>query len=278
METSYQYPPDLFQLLVDTIPVLCRSKTDVLDFFRGAGVRHRDVGDLAEKVRTDRQGIRKHEMVRTVLTRLNERGDDALRERREILKRVAEFEDFSTCWDDERLKAQGLVAQIGRLINVKDAFTRMNQERERERQQRVETHRRKMQQLQEREERYEALKKEFYRLFAETNPQRRGKMLEGALKAFFNHFGILVREDFHLCGDSGEGIVEQIDGVIEFDAHLYLVEMKWLSKSVDKPDMSNHLVGVYHRGYTRGIFITATDYTSAAVALCCEALQMSATA
>ena len=54
MEIFYQYPPDLFQLLVDTIPALCRSKTDVLDFFRGAGVGHRDVGDLAEKVRTDR--------------------------------------------------------------------------------------------------------------------------------------------------------------------------------------------------------------------------------
>ena len=55
-------------------------------------------------------------MVRTTLTRLNERGEAALRERREILKRVTEFEDFSTCWPNDQLKAKGLVAEIRRVI------------------------------------------------------------------------------------------------------------------------------------------------------------------
>ena len=30
-----------------------------------------------------------------------------------------------------------------------------------------------------------------------------------------------------LRGSEGEGVLEQIDGVIEFGGHLYLVEMKW---------------------------------------------------
>ena len=38
MTITYQYPPELFSLLVDAIAVLCKSKKDVLLFFRGAGV------------------------------------------------------------------------------------------------------------------------------------------------------------------------------------------------------------------------------------------------
>lgn len=32
MDERFQYPPDLFNLLVDTIPLLCKSKNDVLLF------------------------------------------------------------------------------------------------------------------------------------------------------------------------------------------------------------------------------------------------------
>ncbi len=38
MSEVYHYSPELLQLLVDTIEVLCRSKRDVILFFRGAGV------------------------------------------------------------------------------------------------------------------------------------------------------------------------------------------------------------------------------------------------
>ena len=41
-DITFPYPPDLFNLLVDTIPLLNRSKKDVLLFFRGAGV-HEEV-------------------------------------------------------------------------------------------------------------------------------------------------------------------------------------------------------------------------------------------
>jgi hypothetical protein len=44
-DITFHYPPELFNLLVDTIPVLNRSKKDVLLFFRGAGVS----GDLVDE-------------------------------------------------------------------------------------------------------------------------------------------------------------------------------------------------------------------------------------
>lgn len=72
-------------------------------------------------------------IVRTVLDRLNAKGKPSLLERREILKRVTEFEDFSTCWASDQLKAKGLVAEVSRVIGVKDSFTRMKQAQENER-------------------------------------------------------------------------------------------------------------------------------------------------
>jgi restriction system protein len=38
IEIIHHYPPEILNLLVDTIPLLCRSKNDVLVFFKGAGV------------------------------------------------------------------------------------------------------------------------------------------------------------------------------------------------------------------------------------------------
>ena len=96
MDISFHYPPELFQLLVDTIPLLCRSKLDVLLFFKGAGIDYQVMSDLWKRVETDRGNINKYEIVRTILTRINERSENTLRERREVLRRVTEFEDFST--------------------------------------------------------------------------------------------------------------------------------------------------------------------------------------
>ena len=48
-DITFHYPPDLFNLLVDTIPLLNRSKRDVLLFFRGAGVHAEMTCDLSQK-------------------------------------------------------------------------------------------------------------------------------------------------------------------------------------------------------------------------------------
>ena len=68
------------------------------------------ISDLEAQLAADRESISKFHIVRTALTRVNEAGEAGLRERREVLKRVVEYEDFSTCWPEDRLEAQGLVA------------------------------------------------------------------------------------------------------------------------------------------------------------------------
>lgn len=130
---SYHYPPELLELLVETIPVLGKAKEFPLNFFRGAGVPESYLSDWRKKLSNDRQSVNKYTITRYVLLQLNEGHDGTLAQRREVIRRVVEFEDFTACWDDQRLKAQGLVSQVRSLVNVKDSFTRMNQERERER-------------------------------------------------------------------------------------------------------------------------------------------------
>ena len=129
----FHYPPDLFDLIIDCIPLLSKSKKGVILFFKGAGVQDEILKDLIKRVEFDRENINKYEITRTILTRINVKNDKYLRERRELLKRITEFEAFSNCWENDVMKAKGVVSEIRKIINVKDSFTRMNQEREQER-------------------------------------------------------------------------------------------------------------------------------------------------
>lgn len=272
MDISFHYPPELLNLLIDCIPLLCRGKKDVILFFKGAGVPATMTDDLVARLNRDRESIGKYEIARKVLTRLNEKQEQTLRERREVLKRVIEWEDFSTCWPSDRLKAQGLVAQVRNVQNVKDSFTRMNLEREHEAKRRREELRKRQELEKKQREDLEGVKKELFALFSETNPQRRGKASEKVLNRLFKCFGILVREAFESKGLDGEGITEQIDGVIEIDGDVYLVEMKWWHAPIGVSEISQHLVRVFNRGQARCIFISASDYTGPAITTCRESL------
>ena len=130
-----------------------------------------------------------------------------------------------------------------------------------------------MEALQKRNDALSVAKAELYALFKEPDSHKRGKALEGVFNRLFSLSDILVRESFSLTGVAGEGVVEQVDGVVELDGQVYLVEMKWWGTSVGVPEVSQHLVRVYHRGYARGIFVSASGYSDPAIALCRESLQ-----
>jgi hypothetical protein len=253
-------------LLTDAISNLVKSKRDVVNFFKGAGVPANLTDPWSLKISQDRDSVYKTEIAKDILCRLNEMGDSGIASRREVVKRVVQWDDFSTAYPDKRLIAQGFVANVQKLVNVKDSFTRMNEERERERKERQAAHAAELKKKLAVLEKQTAIKIRLYALFGEPDHHKRGKALEGVLNDLFETHGIQVREAFTVRGDAGQGIIAQIDGLIEYKGHLYFVEMKWLNDVVGRPEMAPHLVNIYNRGEVRGLFISASGYSPAAIA------------
>ena len=272
MNDVYHYPPDLFDLIVQTIPLLNRSKKAVLTFFNGAGVNKRLYTDINEKVNNDPDSISKYDICRTILERINQDSEKYLRERREILKRITEFEAFSTCWESDQFKAKGLVSEIQKVINVKDSFTRMKQEREKESELRKKDYQKKINEIQKHKENLKTIQIDLFSLFSESNFQKRGKSLEKVLNNYFKAYQISIKEDFIRVGDNKEGILEQIDGIIELDNQFFLVEMKWRKEPIGSDDIFAHLGRIYHRADAHGIFISASGYTPSGIEAAKEAL------
>jgi hypothetical protein len=200
VDTSYHYPPELFELLTDAIPALVKSKQAVIDLFVGAGVPYKHLADWTQRVRENRDSVKKHEIARSVLCRLNNEGDPALGPRREIVRRVSSWEDFSTCYDSNRFKAIGLVSQIQKVVQIKDAFTRMAMEREKERTERQAEYNEQAEAKRRIAAERRTIKDSLYKLFSETNAQKRGKALEPVLNRLFGTFGVLIKEAFEYRG------------------------------------------------------------------------------
>lgn len=245
---------------------LVRGKRDVLNFFQGCGVP-RAYLDILEPWTKKDSGYSKYHIARQVLTHLNELGDAGLAQRRQLIKRVSEFENFSACWPDDQLKAKGAVAAVAQLVNKKDAFTRLQEEREREQRDHRTAKKAEAEHRAAARATRERIKTDLYRLFGETDPHRRGKALEGVLNRLFQANDILVREAFVVTGEDGDGIIEQIDGAVEIDGRIYLVEMKWWDRPLGRAEVSPHLVSVYGRAEAGGIFISNSGYHDSAVAV-----------
>lgn len=269
MAEAYHYPHDLLTLLVDTIPLLCRGKKQVVLFLRSAGVDEADLREMDEIVRKNPDSINKYEIVRNILAKVNARGDNGLRARREIVKRVVEFESFETCWPADQYKAKGLVQSVREAVDAKDSFTRMKQERDAERGERVAKQQAERAAAAEKRAKLEDINRRLSALFTmDDKPQERGKQLEGVLNDLFRAHGILVREDFRRKAPDTTVIVEQIDGVIEINGQIHLVEMKWLNSPVGMGEFTPHLSRLFLRANAHGIFIATNGYAESVVAEC----------
>ena len=53
MAKQCDYPPEVFGLQVDAIPLLCRSKQDVVLLFQGPGVAPEDIVEVSRTLRLD---------------------------------------------------------------------------------------------------------------------------------------------------------------------------------------------------------------------------------
>jgi len=269
MDGFFHYPPDVFNLLVDTIPRLCKSKQDVLLFLKGAGVPDGDLSAMQAQVRKDRDAVTKFEIARDVLTKVNVRGEAGLRPRREIIKRVVEFEEFSMCWPGDLDRAKANVADLRKMVKAKDAFTKIQNAYDELQAEKAAEARAAHAAKLEQKRRLADVRNRLNALFGmDSEPQKRGKLLEGVLNDLFRAYGIHVKEDFKRLDQTGTVVVEQIDGVIEFEGHTYLVEMKWLKDPVGVNELSSHFLRLFARPDVRGLFISTSDFASTCIAEC----------
>jgi restriction system protein len=159
------------------------------------------------------------------------------------------------------------------LINVKDSFTRMRIEKDAEKRQRIEQQQAIVAEQVARKVRREQVKGDLYGLFGEPDAHKRGKALEGVLNELFARHDVLVRQSFTIKGKCSEGIIEQIDGLIEIAGHSYLVEVKWWNAPLGVNEVAPHLVRVFGRGgQARGLFVSYTSFTAPAITECRNAL------
>lgn len=274
MVTTHHYPPEVMQLLIDVIPVLFKGKRDVITFFRGAGVGVEYTSDLSAQLDKDKDSIGKYHIVRTVLSRLNDKGQATLFQTREIIKRVTEFEEFSTCWEKDQHKAKALVGDLKKIVNVKDSFTRMNIERDKEVIKNAKEKDLAVAKVKKEQEAIDAVKRDLFALFKMTNARERGLALEGVLNRLFTCEGILIREGFKVSMQDSGIVYEQIDGAIEISGHFYIVEMKWWNHALGQSDVSSTIVKASRRGNCRALIISYNGFTDPAIQSCRDTAKM----
>lgn len=229
---------------------------------------------LDERLRTDSLAFRKHSAVRSLLVAANEdTSNKGLGVRREIIKRVTGFNNFAACWPGDQVRAKGAVQIVRDLVQEKDAVTRIVQAEERQRLAKIADSEQKAEQIRKRAQQRDSVKRDLFALFSLADTKRRGILFEGVLNRLFSIDELAIRESFRVVGDAGEGIVEQIDGVIELDGHLYLVEAKWWKQKLEVGDVSRHTVRVASRSGMRGLYVVHPGYTEPAITTIRDALQ-----
>lgn len=227
MADSFHFPPELMSLLIDTIPRLNRSKKDLLLFFASCGVEDSLLRKYISALAKDKASVNKFNVTREILTALNEGGDRMLGTRRQLLQRVVCFDSFDVCWDNDRDRAKANVAEIGRIVKLKDTVTRFEQVAEREQQSIIRQNQHRLQLIAEKKKQFQTLKNQLMELFSMDNPHKRGKALEAALNNLFDFFQVGIEEAFCVYDEESGKCYEQVDGVIEIGNNLLLVEMKW---------------------------------------------------
>ncbi|PIT23788.1 hypothetical protein BGI37_11585 [Snodgrassella alvi] len=90
---------------------------------------------------------------------------------------MVEFGNFEICWENDQFKAKGLVANIREVVHKKDSFTRMKQERDTERNERLAKQSAERNASIEKRIRLDDIKNRLSALFTiDDKPHQRGKL------------------------------------------------------------------------------------------------------
>jgi len=116
----------------------------------------------------------------------------------------------------------------------------------------------------------EQLRLDFSALFElSCDPRRRGELLEDVFNRVFALGEVSVGCPFERREDEAGGKIDtQVDGVIQLDANLYLVEIRWEEAALGVGDIQNHLELLSsgdEASPTRGIIVSFNGFTEQAI-------------
>ena len=260
LDRSYHYPPDVLELLVDTIPRLIKSKAGLLDFFEQAGTPEELLAEWRTKLHKDRMSVSKYHLARGVLRGLNALGDEARPIRHQVLSRLARHADFSAGWEDDRGRAEELVSRIRELAGETDAGTwQASCQEALARQVTRETYHARLKDTEDRRLALEALKRDLYQAFRVSDPAERRAILGTVLPRLFTCHDIPTRQA------TAAPPVDDAAVLIEFDGGLFLVELRWSDRPLDFRQLAPHLVTLYGCPDLRGLLISSSGFTDQAI-------------
>lgn len=272
LNSSFHFPPDLVNLLVDTIPRLNRSKKDLITFFQNVGVEDKFLRIYIILLNTDKDSFNKFNVTREILVILNQGGDSLLGVRRQLLQKVVCFDSFDVCWENDRDKAKANVSEIGKIVKLKDTVTRFEAIVEKEQSKRIVENEKRAKRAELKMLEYGEIKKNVMSLFSIKNPQERGKKLEQALNDLFAFYKISVNDAFAIYDSESGKCFEQIDGVVELNNYLTLVEMKWEQPPIGSDKVCRFISRLFMRANVDGIIISYSGFTDTAIKNADEAL------
>lgn len=273
MPTSYHFPPDLFNLLVEAIPKINKTKKDLLSFFKNVGTPGIIISKYYPIVMTNPKQLSKKDITRDILEELNSiNSNEYLSIRRQLLQRVIDFSAFNTCYESDVDSAKARIYEIKQLVNLKDSVTKQEQFIQNERQEKIKFKQEQLNKIACSKAKFDDLLNQFNKLFAIQNPQFRGKSLETVLNDIFIFFKIGIKESFSITDEDIGKIYEQIDGVIELNNYLTLIEMKWENSPIGVDKVSRFMTRVFLRNNVDGIIISYSSFTDTAYPIVKEAL------
>lgn len=275
MDTYFHFPPDLVNLLVDTIPRLNKTKKDLLLFFQNVGVPKEYLQSYYTLLNADRSQFKKFDVTREVLAILNEQSEKMLGVRRKLLQRVIEFDAFETCYPNDKDRAKANVSDINKIVRLKDTVTKYENYLSKEQNEKIKEQREKFEKIKKSKEHFIDLRERLNHLFSIRNPQERGKKLEKVLNDIFSYFKISVKEDFLIYDDETGKNYEQIDGVVEINHYLTLVEMKWEKTPIGADKVARFMSRLLVRKNVDGIVISYSSFADTAILTAKEALAIS---
>ncbi len=230
--------------------------------------------DYQEQVNRDRTSVKKPVMIRTILQRMNDAGDapECIRMRRELVRRIVEWKNYSTCQPNCEDVARGGVAAVAEIVGKYDFLTEIRQERDRWQNERIQKEHAKRETDARRRAEWERIKNDFMSCFGISDRSLRGRTFETVMNRLFLHARLAATPPFTIYGESGKPL-EQIDGSIELDGYVYVVEIKWWEGSVEQKELSAFAGKVFMRSgsQVRGLFISASSYTEGAITVAKEA-------